>query len=362
MTRFRLRGIRGTDPVRAAAGGRSPDRVGPKCLALAALLFPPFAGLAPTPGGQRIVPGEDRGAHDEAPPVARAAPSDDATPPWGADGHRMAARAAVGVLPPEMPAFFRDAGERLVYLNPEPDRWRERQHREMDQAFQYDHYIDLENAPASALAAPDRYAFLRQLYAAGIERPEQAVGFLPFRIVEIYQRLVTEWRLWRAEEDPARRGWIAERIVNDAGILGHYVTDASQPHHTTIHFNGWDRDTPNPEGYTTDRGFHARFESAFVGVHVSDDEVSRRMSDEPLRPVGRFVRAVVLEHIMDSFRQVETLYLLDRDVGFDPFEPPHPRAVGFAASRLASGAEMLATLWWSAWVESGEMPESGRRP
>ena len=81
------------------------------------------------------------------------------------------------------------------------------------------------------------------LYEAGIERPERDAGFLPFRIVELYQRIVSGWLRWRAEEDPLRRSWIEQRIVNDAGILGHYVTDASQPHHTTIHFNGWDLPT-----------------------------------------------------------------------------------------------------------------------
>lgn len=284
-----------------------------------------------------------------------------AAPPWGGAGHEMAARAAVTRLPAEMPAFFREAGERLVYLNPEPDRWRVGRQREMDQAFQYDHYIDLENVPDGALEARDRFDFLRRLYEAGLERPEQAAGFLPFRITELYQRIVTEWRLWRAETDPERRAWIAERIVNDAGILGHYVTDGSQPHHTTIHFNGWDRDTPNPEGYTTDNGFHARFETGFVTTQVSDADVTRHLGTAPLQSVAGSARAAVMDHIMASHAEVETLYRLDRDVGFDPWRPAAPEALEFAAERLAAGAEMLAVLWWSAWVESGTPLSSGRR-
>ena len=286
--------------------------------------------------------------------VLLAAPAGhESPPPWGLVGHEMAARAAVGRMPSEMPAFFREAGDRLVYLNPEPDRWRVWRQREMDQAFQYDHYIDLENVPDAALDARDRFVFLRLLYEAGVERPERDAGFLPFRITELYQRIVTEWRMWREEEDPERRAWIAERIVNDAGILGHYVTDASQPHHTTIHFNGWDRDTPNPEGYTTDDEFHARFESGFVAAHVSDADVARHLGTGPLRSVVGSARAAVLEHIMAAHAEVETIYRLDRDVGFDPERPAAPEALDFAAQRLAAGAEMLAVLWWSAWVESG---------
>ena len=280
-------------------------------------------------------------------------------PMWGSVGHQMAARAAVLVLPEEVPAFFREAGEQLVYLNPEPDRWRVREHEEMDQAFAYDHYIDLENVPQGALDARNRFEFLRMLYAAQIELPERDVGFLPFRILEIHQRLVTEWRLWRAEADPVRRGWIAQRIVNDAGILGHYVTDASQPHHTTIHFNGWSRGVTNPERFTLDPRFHARFERYFVEAHVTDADVVRFMSMQPPTGLAGWIREAVMAHILASHEQVEMLYRLDRDIGFDPDEPAHEATVNFAASRIAAGAQMLSALWFSAWDASAAETPGG---
>jgi hypothetical protein len=272
-------------------------------------------------------------------------------PRWGVEGHEMAARAAVAVLPAQMPAFFRGAGEQLVYLDPEPDRWRNRDMPEMDNAFSYDHYIDLENVPPAALEAPHRFAYLNLLHQAGLERPERDGGFLPFRTVELYQRLVTEWRLWRAEADPVRREWIEQRIINDAGVLGHYVTDASQPHHATIHFNGWSASAPNPEGYTLDRTFHARFESDFVAAHLTQAHVSVRVTDPPVSLVGD-IRGSVFEYIRESNARVETLYRLDRDFGFDPARPAHPETRDFAAERIAVGARMLADLWWSAWLES----------
>jgi len=272
--------------------------------------------------------------------------------PWGFVGHEMAARAAHATLPSDVPAFFRAAGDQLVYLDPEPDRWRNRSLAEMDQAWSYDHYIDLENIPDGALDAPDRFVFLKALYDAELDKPERDAGFLPFRIVELYQRLVTEWRMWRSETDRERRGWIEARIINDAGILGHYVTDGSQPHHTTIHFNGWSRGTPNPEGYTEDRTFHSRFERFFVEAHVTQADVSRRV---PRRPgsVSGSARAAVLDYLRTSHAGVETLYRLDRDIGFDPDGPLRPEVRDFAADRLAAGASMLAVLWRSAWIESG---------
>jgi len=286
-------------------------------------------------------------------------PAEDPPRRWGEKGHEMAARAAVETLPADVPSFFRGAAQQLEYLNPEPDRWRERALVEMDQAYAYDHYIDWERVPEGAADAADRFAFIGLLYAQGIKRPEQSVGLLPYRILELYERLVTEWRLWREAGDagdPRRRAFIQERIVNDAGILGHYVTDAANPHHTTIHFNGWDADTPNPEGFTPDRDFHARFEAGFVQRYVDYGAVRARVDRRAPTSHAGTARRAVFDHILASHEEVETLYRLDRDVGFEPDEPAAPRAVSFAAERLAAGAAMLRDLWWSAWRESAGAP------
>jgi hypothetical protein len=261
----------------------------------------------------------------------------------------MAARAAVATLPEQMPEFFRAAADQLVYLDPEPDRWRDGTHREMAEAGNYDHYIDFEKTPARALEAPDRFSYLAELYRAGLEKPERDGGFLPFRIVELYQRIVVEWGLWERAQLPERR-WIEQRILNDAGVLGHYVTDGSQPHHTTIHFNGWDSDTPNPEAFSMDRSFHARFESDYVDAFVTQQDVRGRTANAPTSYDGS-ARAAVFDYLRGAHEQVETLYRIERDVGFDPNGPHSPVAHAFAVERLASGASMLASLWWSAWLE-----------
>jgi hypothetical protein len=289
-----------------------------------------------------------------ATPVNPAGPS----PVWGADGHRMAARAAVDGLPREVPRFFRQAREQLAWLGPEPDRWKRREYREMDQAWRYDHYVDLENVPTGSRAwdAPHRYAFVRTLIRDGVERPERDVGFLPFAILEQQQRLTSLWTRWHEAGSRDEREFLEARIVEDAGILGHYVTDASQPHHTTIHFDGWNASSgasaPNPEGFTEERGFHGRFESAFVSAHVREgsvgDAVPREASD--LGDVGE-VRQAVWDFIEESHAQVEPLYRLEKRVGFDPGRPPDPRARDFTEARIAAGAAMLRDLWWTAYVQ-----------
>jgi len=278
---------------------------------------------------------------------------------WGSHGHYIATRSALHHLPSGVPAFFRNAGEQLEYLSPEPDRWYSRELREMDEAWKYDHFIDLENIPPEALDAPDRFRFLEALFDAGIDHPQETVGFLPFRIMELYQRLASGFARWRLAPDGPDREWIQARILNDAGILSHYVVDAAQPHHTTIHYNGWADGAPNPNGFTTDRNFHSRLESGFVNAHVRHGDLTPRMAPNPQDLHD--VRPAIWEYLWASNGQVQRLYELEKTFGFDPDSPANPETREFILERLTVGAEMLRAIWWSAWQESEEIARQERR-
>jgi len=296
--------------------------------ALVALLLVPFSGSHPEP---------------EHPVVAA----------WGFHGHQIAARVATEGLPGEMPDFFREAAHQLVWLNPEPDRWRDRAEQEADPAlgghYNPNHYVNFEGVPDEVWEARDRYAYVDSLRAAGIDG--NIPGFLPFAIVEKTQRLRNGFRRWREAESPEERRWIEARIVNDAGILGHYVTDGSNPHHTTIHFNGWDRNTPNPRGFTTDRTFHSRFESQFVGARVSLDDLRRAELGAPR--VIADLREGALDHLRHANSHVVQLYELEQQETFGPgTESAEHHA--FAVDRLADGARTLRNLWWTAWITSAD--------
>src|SRR5262249_34055357 len=181
---------------------------------------------------------------------------------WGDAGHRITGEAAARALPPSAPAFLRDAARQLAYLNPEPDRWRDRTESMIDPALDRgtasDHFIDIEMAPpavlAQALKARDRYGYYDTLTAAGVKA--YTMGFLPFAMLEGAQKLRIDFRNWRTAPD-SLKPWIEQRIIDDAGILGHFVADASNPAHTTVHYNGWTG--ANPNGYATDNRFHSRF-------------------------------------------------------------------------------------------------------
>jgi hypothetical protein len=269
---------------------------------------------------------------------------------WGYRGHEITGHAAAASLPKEMPEFFRKADAQLEYLNPEPDRWRAPDSiaREMNQAFQYDHYVDYEALPKGALDAKDRFEYWERAQAGGLKKVSEA-GFLPYRIMEMYERLEHEFELWRRETNEDRREFIEQRIINDAGLLGHYVADGANPHHTTIYHNGWLPGHPNPNGYSTVKGFHSRFESVYVETHITNADVTPLV--EPPQVVGD-VRAAVMSYLMTSHSLLNQLYDLDKaeEFGKDTKGADHKQ---FAVDRLAAGATMLRTLWWTAWVKSG---------
>lgn len=271
---------------------------------------------------------------------------------WGPQGHEIAGRAAAMKLPVEVPAFFRQSVDQLSYLNPEPDRWRDRLESNLDKALDTasapDHFIDLELVPEFALTAVNRYDFAAELIKAG--KKPTAAGFAPFRILELFQQLRVEFRLWRSEKLPRKRKWIEQRIINDAGILGHYVADCSNPHHTTIHYNGWVGDNPNSYAiFSRERGIHFRFEEEYVGAQIKLNDVlpliggSARLIEKPRDEVWRYLRA--------SNQLVEQLYILDKKEQFSATNTSagHKK---FVTERLAVGAQMLRDLWWTAWVTS----------
>lgn len=274
---------------------------------------------------------------------------------WGEKGHYIVNEAATMSLPTDMPHFFYNAFPQLVWTAYEPDRWRGAG-PSLDAANAPDHFLDYEFVDALKLP-PDRYKFIALLGSSGTLRRHRLenswTGFLPWRIAELCERLTNEWRQWRfAPRGSRERAFIEAEIIRDAGVLGHFVGDASNPHHATFHYNGWAG--PNPNRYPIDCSTHDRFERYFVSHAMATSDVAPRVTPPMLRE-NYFESALWL--IRDSNSQVEPLYRLDRDGALALVTPPSAQGVDFAGARLAAGAGMLRDLWWSTWKSSEKAPK-----
>lgn len=278
---------------------------------------------------------------------------------WGTEGHEYVNKVAAQHIPRDMPRFLRQAVAELTYLGPEPDRWRSPATFALKNAQEPDHFIDLERVAWLDPLPKGRYEFYRKLYekrAATTDHPDdylpERVGLQPYIVAEIYGRLVEafyHYREKRQQHQPTAP--VEHAIVFYAGWLGHYVADGSQPLHTTIHYNGWVG--PNPNGYTTEHGIHALFESAYVAQNITAKDFAQLVHvPEQLRdPFGQYI-----DYLKQSNKLVERVYELDKARGFTGRGTPE--AFDFTKQRLAAGSQMLLNLWYSAWMDSAKFSET----
>jgi hypothetical protein len=275
---------------------------------------------------------------------------------WGEHGHTLTNEAATAGLPADMPYFFLRAFPELTYFGPEPDRIKNAGDSQ-DAVNLPDHQIDIEETYGLPLPH-SRYAYMDAMAKADLYRRHGLThdhpGFLPWRIAELSQYLQKLFAMWRTADFSDRRA-IEREIITVAGLLGHYVGDASNPHHTTIHYNGWL--AANPNGYANDCEIHFRFETQFVSHAIAKDDVIPRVAPPELRS-DYFAAGLAL--IKESNSLVERLYQIDKEHGFDVLRPVKPEAKDFVASRLARGASVLRDLWWSAWKNSAQQPQRRR--
>jgi hypothetical protein len=266
----------------------------------------------------------------------------------------MQVRAAIAVLPPGMPDFFRSASEQLIFLSTEPDRWRTAQAPGATEATGPNHIFayELANGPL----APTRHAFIRELVERGILSREneslRRVGLAPWAIQEWSEMLTDSFRRWRSMPVGIPKRQQEQNIIFMAGVLAHWITDTSQPMHCSVHVLGWSAKAPNPHGYTTTPDLHGRYESDFVNHAVEDADVQTSLRE--MGP-GRVLKGDWLQearqHIAACNTHVERIYQWDLEAPFGSGKEPR-EAKAFTARRLAEGAAMLRDVWMTAWTRS----------
>ncbi len=286
---------------------------------------------------------------------------------------------ALASLPPDYPAFTRTpaAISRIEYLANEPDMWRSSQDMSL-RHLEPDHQIDMEDLAAIGVT-PENLSEFRQVFAAQealarAAHPEkfaatdpaknkdhtaEQVGHLPWAIIEYYGKLRADFAYLKEFEELGTPEEIANAqadVIETMGMMGHYVADGAQPLHTTTNYNGW-TSVENPQGYTTSKGFHSWIDSGFIEkVGITYAELKSQ-----LKPAISFsLQATaggrdpmfthVMEYIVQTHSLVEKTYQLDKAGKLRAEGPPgDPEARQFISDRLLAGAEMLGSIWLTAW-------------
>ena len=283
---------------------------------------------------------------------------------WGSTGHRLIGEAAIQALPPVLPAFLHANGvaQAVGEIAREPDRTRgagEPHDHDLDPG----HFLDLDDqgkvlgGPALAALPADRDAYDTALRAVGAD--QYKAGYLPYNIEDGFEQLVKDFAYWRVETAalktaaPADRSWIAADratrellIIRDIGYWAHFVGDASQPLHVSVHYNGWGA-YPNPNGYSQDK-LHQPFEGPYVQQHLTLASIEAAMAPPaPCAPIA----ACTAAYLARTAAFVQPLYAL---WGAGEFARATPKATAFTTERVAAGAAELRDMIVAAWAASDD--------
>lgn len=291
---------------------------------------------------------------------------------WGYFGHHMIGEVAVKNFPAELPAFLRTplAVAQIGALSQEPDisRGAGQPH---DADLDPGHFLDVSDdgsilgGPKLSALPATRLEYDTALRAVGSD--QYKAGFLPYNIMAGWQQLVHDFALLRAYQAsvkyaPAFKVGAADRrsyarlldlrrmlVLRDLGVWAHFVEDASQPLHVSVHYNGWGSG-PNPESFVTGPGLHGKFEAAFVSANIQEADIAAAM--RPYRHCDDSLQACTQGYLADSARWTVKLYQLDKAGAFDT---PTTESKAFAVQRLAEAAEHLRDMVVDAWRASKEV-------
>jgi len=285
---------------------------------------------------------------------------------WESTGHRIIGELGIQALPADLPAFLKEPSVvwQMGELSREPDRSRGAG-QPHDEDLDPGHFIDLTD-DGHVLGGPmitdmprNRDTYSAALHAAGSDLHKS--GWLYYNLIDGYEQLVKDFAYYRADRigverstDPKQKAWYVSDlklrqliIIRDLGYWSHFVGDASQPMHASIHYNGWG-DYPNPGGYTQDH-IHAPFEGAFVTANVTLGKARAALPapDACAAPVGQ----CMAQYLLATRAKIEPLYTLWQGNGFQPGDP---RGVAFATQCIADGAARLRDYVVRAWHDSAD--------
>jgi hypothetical protein len=304
---------------------------------------------------------------------------------WDYTYHRLINETALAALPTNFPAFVHApvATERIGFLAGEPDRWRNVKDVSFSHCSGPDHYLDVEELTVYGLKIeqlpPFRYEFAADLIefrkahpdkcppintAKNEDHTRELMGFLPWAIVENYGKLKSGFAYLKAFEEgggtPEEIANAKENILYVMGTMGHYVGDASQPLHTTVHHHGWAAGWPNPQHYRTNQSIHSWIDSGYLNKvgGVKQADLQARLHPAQLVAIdGRTAHPeeifqVAALFVRDQNKLVEPLYQMDKEGKLSGEGERGLEGKAFLEAQMAKSAQLLADIWYSAWQQA----------
>ena len=306
---------------------------------------------------------------------------------WGHTGHVGISQLAIQNLPADLPAFVRSASAAQLVgeLGAEADESKTTGivtgtgtgGRILTAPTVHDaerdpgHYIDFDDnglvlggvVRLGAMPAT-REAFDTAQRSGG--QTQYSAGYLTYTLIDGFQQVRKDFGIWRALQaglqsatTPADQAYFRYQLqvrqqltLRDIGYWSHFVADASQPMHLSVHFNGWGN-YPNPNGYTT-AGIHSPFEGSFVRNFINFGQLAFQVRPYTDRGATTYEQRVQLYH-RETLEQVIPVYEAAKMSGNDNYQTAQPAEVAIVNKQLAAGAAELRDQITDAWRQSANI-------
>lgn len=308
---------------------------------------------------------------------------------WGHAGHVGISQLAAQALPEEIPAFVRTAlsTAQIGELGAEADESKttgivtsvvngriNTTPTVHDAERDPGHFLDVDDAgiviggvvPLNLLPATREAFDTAQRSASSPAGQTQYGGYLPYAIIDGFQQVRKDFGIWRAmsiglstAKTDADRAYFRfqlalrqQLIIRDIGYWSHFVADASQPMHISIHYNGWGN-YPNPNGYTT-AAIHSPFEGAFVRNFINFGTIATQVRPYTDRGVTTIEQRVPL-YLAETLTQLIPTYQAAKDSGNDNYRTAQPAELAVVTKQIAAGVAELRDQIVDAWRQSSSI-------
>lgn len=272
---------------------------------------------------------------------------------WGFHAHKKINRIAVFTLPSAMIKFYKN---NIYYLSEhavDPDK-----RRYADSAEAARHYLDADYYGISPFdSIPEKWKDAVEKFS---EDTLKAHGIVPWQIQRTYGSLVKAFE----QRDSAR-------ILKLSADLGHYISDAHVPLHTTENYNGQ---------LTNQIGIHGFWESRLPELYSKDYDFftgKAKYIENPLKEAWKILRNTY--SYKDSVLLIEArlskTFPSDRKHSFSErngivikeFSEEYSRAYhkalnGMVERQMKAAILSTGSFWYSAWIDAGQPNLSQLKP
>jgi hypothetical protein len=251
---------------------------------------------------------------------------------WGLEVHKFIMGRAILLLPAEIRPFFQKYDTTLVEHAIDPDTWRVVGWVEEPPR----HFVDMDAyGPYPFKELPHAYDEAVKRYGASFVEKN---GTLPWRTEEMYKKL--------AEAFTQTTPYARENIKLFAAVLTHYESDAHQPFHAALNYDGQ---------LTGQWGIHSRFETELFERYRSRVQFNPQLP----APVTNS-REFIFDALTQSFPLVQQILAADKgavqgrefydDAYFDAL---FVKVKPILEKRISDAIAGSAALITAAWVEAG---------